>query len=68
MSKELPYFRFTVSEWLNGDISLEDFTSKGVFIDICAFYWFRDYSVTIAMLEKHYSYARHKEKIRTYRK
>ena len=23
MAKELPFFRFTASEWLNGDISLE---------------------------------------------
>ena len=55
MSKELPYFRFYVSEWLNDDISLEDFLTKGVFADVCSFYWFRDCSITKAMLKKRFS-------------
>jgi len=55
MSKELPYFRFYVSEWLNDDISIEDEITKGVFIDVCAFYWFRDCSITKAMLKKRFS-------------
>lgn len=55
MSKELPYFRFTASEWLNDDISLESFETKGVFADICAYYWFKDCSVTKALLEKRFS-------------
>ena len=55
MAKELPYFRFTVSEWLNDDISMEDYKTKGVFADVCAFYWFRDCSVDIALLEKRFS-------------
>ena len=57
MSKELPYFRFTSFEWLNDDISLEDYETKGVFIDICAYYWFKDCSITKAMLEKRFSNA-----------
>ena len=57
MSKELPYFRFTAFEWLNDDISLEDYETKGVFIDICAYYWFKDCSITKAMLEKRFSNA-----------
>lgn len=55
MAKELPYFRFTASEWLNGDISLEAIYMKGIFIDICAYYWFKDCSVTKAMLKKRFS-------------
>lgn len=58
MSKELPYFRFTASEWLNDDISLEDYSVKGVFADICAYYWFKDCSITQAMLEKRFSNAK----------
>lgn len=58
MSKELPFFRFTVSEWLNDDISMESYLLKGVFIDVCAFYWFKDCSITKAMLEKRFSNAR----------
>ena len=50
--KELPYFRFTVAEWLNGDISMESYEHKGLFADICAWYWFKDCSITKAMLEK----------------
>lgn len=58
MSKELPYFRFTAFEWLNDDISLEDYETKGVFIDVCAYYWFKDCSITKAMLEKRFSDAK----------
>lgn len=57
MSKELPYFRFMVTEWLNDDISLENYEVKGVFADICAYYWFKDCSITQAMLQKKFSNA-----------
>lgn len=52
MASELPYFRFYVSEWMNGDIDMEAIEIKGLFIDVCAWYWFKDCSVTKAMLEK----------------
>lgn len=55
MSKELPYFRFTVSEWLNDDISLEDYRLQGVFASVCAFYWFQDCSITKAKLKKRFN-------------
>jgi len=55
MAKELPYFRFTAAEWLNGDISLEATYMKGIFIDICAYYWFKDCSLTKAILKKKYN-------------
>lgn len=55
MAAELPYFRFTVSEWMNGDISMEDYGCKGLFIDVCSWYWFKDCSVTRAMLEKKFT-------------
>lgn len=54
MAKELPYFRFTAQEWQNGLISLEDYELKGLFIDLCAYYWVQDCSVTKAMLEKRF--------------
>ena len=57
MAKELPYFRFTVSEWLNGDISMASYEEKGLFIDICSWYWFKDCNVTQAMLKQRYSNA-----------
>ena len=58
MASELPYFRFYVSEWMNGDIDMENFECKGLFIDICSWYWFKDCSVTKAMLEKKYTNVR----------
>jgi hypothetical protein len=57
MSKELPYFRFTAFEWLNGDISLEDYKIKGIFSDVCAYYWFKDCSITQAKLKQRFSNA-----------
>lgn len=50
--KELPYFRFTVQEWQNGDISIMSDSCRGVFIDICAFYWAQNCNVTEKMLSK----------------
>ena len=55
MAKEIPYFRFTVSEWLNGDINMEDYETKGLFIDICAYYWFKDCRLTKQMLSKRFA-------------
>jgi len=58
MAKELPYFRFTVAEWLNDDISLESYELKGLFADVCAFYWFKDCTINLTTLEKKFSNAK----------
>lgn len=50
MAKELPFFRFTVAEWLNDDISLYSYHLQGVFASVCAFYWFQDCSIAKAKL------------------
>lgn len=42
MAKELPYFKFHINEWLNGDITLEDYELQGIFVNICAYYWSKD--------------------------
>jgi len=55
MATELPYFRFTVQEWQNGDISLERFELQGLFISICGFYWLQDCSITLALLQKKFN-------------
>ena len=55
MAKELPYFRFTSQEWQNGLISLESYHLKGLFIDVCAYYWVQNCSITKAMLGKKFS-------------
>ena len=56
--KELPYFKFDCSEWMTGDITFEDFATQGLFINICAYYWKQDCSVTIAKLRQRYSRAK----------
>lgn len=39
MAKEIPWFKFTVSEWMTGNIVYEPFEIQGLFINICALYW-----------------------------
>lgn len=48
--KELPYFRFTVQEWQNGGISTLNDSLKGVFVDVCAYYWAQNCNVTMEIL------------------
>ena len=55
MAKELPYFRFTASEWLNDDISLESYELKGLFADVCSYYWTQDCDCTLDKLKKKFS-------------
>ncbi len=55
MAKELPYFRFTPQEWQNGNISLESYELRGLFIDVCCYYWVKDCSITLALLKKRFS-------------
>ena len=52
MSKELPYFRFYSSEWLEGNITLENEQTQGLFIQICAWYWKKDCEIDLQFLNK----------------
>ena len=52
MAKELPYFKFYIGEWSNGDITLEDYETQGVFVNICAYYWFKECQLTLSALNK----------------
>lgn len=52
MAKELPYFKFVIAEYLNGDIFLEDYKTQGVFINLCAYYWHRSCDLTLTQLNK----------------
>lgn len=45
MSKELPYFKFYVNEWITGDITLEDYEVQGLFINLCAYYWSKNCNI-----------------------
>jgi len=46
MAKDLPYFKFFVSEWNDGDITLEDYEVQGLFINLCSYYWSNECSLS----------------------
>ena len=50
--KELPYFRFTGSEWSNGDISLESDSVKGFFMDVLVYYWSQNCNISVTKMNK----------------
>lgn len=52
MANELPWFRFTVQAWQNGKISVEDYCLKGLFVDICGYYWIQDCLIDYNILLK----------------
>ncbi|RZJ47685.1 MAG: hypothetical protein EOO44_22130, partial [Flavobacterium sp.] len=57
MSKELPYFKFFVNEWITGDITLEDYEVQGLFINICSYYWSKDCKITLTNVKKKFKSA-----------
>lgn len=54
MAKNFPYFKFTVTEWMTGDIVYENFDVQGLFINVCALYWQRDGHLSIEDINKRY--------------
>jgi len=52
MAKELPYFKFYINEWVNGDITLEDYELQGIFINVCGYYWSKDCDLSLINLNK----------------
>jgi len=52
MAKDLPYFKFFVSEWSDGDITLESHLEQGVFINVCSYYWSNGCVVDLVKLRK----------------
>ena len=54
--KELPYFKFYCSEWINGNITLESLESQGLFVNICVWYWSRECNVNYDILVKKFRY------------
>jgi hypothetical protein len=54
MAKELPYFKFFCSEWTDGDITLEDYKTQGLFINICSYYWSSACDISLQKLKKRF--------------
>jgi hypothetical protein len=55
MAKGLPYFKFTPTEWLTGNICFEPMEVQGLFINICALYWQRDGKLSIDDINLRYN-------------
>jgi hypothetical protein len=53
--KELPYFKFYVSEWSNGNITLCSYEAQGLFINLCSLYWSQSGCVRIADAKRRHS-------------
>jgi hypothetical protein len=54
MAKNFPFFKFVATEWLTGDIVYEEFSTQGLFINICALYWQRDGKLSLNDINKRY--------------
>jgi len=52
MVKELPYFKFFVSEWLLGRISDETYRIQGIFLNACCYYWNKENKMTFDDLSR----------------
>lgn len=61
MAKDLPYFKFVVSDWMVGDITGCSLSAQGLFINLCAFYWSKGGDLTLEKLNR--KYPRHKKQI-----
>ena len=55
MAKESPYFRFYPAEWFAGDITMQEMEHRGVFIELCAYYWQKDCDLTLAKAKQRFS-------------
>jgi hypothetical protein len=54
MAKDLPYFKFIVSEWNDGDITLCSMEAQGLFINLCALYWSQEGQLSITKCKRRY--------------
>jgi hypothetical protein len=54
MAKDLPYFKFYISEYTDGDITLESLSTQGLFVNVCCYYWSKETDVKIEQLFKRF--------------
>ena len=52
MTAELPYFKCHPSQWLTGDISFEQFATKGAYWDLANFYWSKGCKITLDQMKR----------------
>jgi hypothetical protein len=56
MAKELPYFQFEPAEYLTKDVSFCSLSAQGLFINLCAYYWQRECSLTKEQILRRLNY------------
>lgn len=61
MAKELPYFKYFPSEWVTGDITLCSMETQGLFTNLCAYYWMKNCSMSLANAKQRFN--KHKANI-----
>lgn len=54
MAKDLPYFKFNVSEWNDGDVTLCSMAAQGLFINLCSLYWSQEGNLSLEKCKRRY--------------
>jgi hypothetical protein len=52
MASDLPYFKFVISEWNDGDITTCSFEAQGLFVNLCSKYWSREGKLILATAKR----------------
>lgn len=55
MAKDLPYFKFIISEWNDGDITLCSMEAQGLFINLCSLYWSAEGKLSLSKSKRRFS-------------
>lgn len=54
MAKDLPYFKFNVSEWNDGDVTLCSLEAQGLFINLCSLYWSQEGQLSVTKSKRRF--------------
>jgi hypothetical protein len=55
MAKDLPYFKFIISEWNDGDVTICSFEAQGLFINLCSIYWSQEGNLSFVRAKRRFS-------------
>lgn len=55
MAKDLPYFKFIISEWNDGDVTLCSLEAQGLFINLCSLYWSQEGELSLSKCKRRFS-------------
>lgn len=54
MAKDLPYFKFVISEWNDGDVTICSMEAQGLFINICSIYWSKEGNLSLTTAKRRF--------------